>query len=185
MHRHVAEREVNFWAEYQRRWPAGRTHWAGEAPLRAAFPGAPDALVDVIAALGTGELIDGNRLFTLDEANARRASALAQLARERGEVVEFGAAQCFGQGHDTAQACLDALTELEPVAAGLYPLMGPDDVYDFVYVVCGGAWHGRVGNWYHDYPICELFEEPPAHADLAAFGAHLLEVAADDDARLL
>jgi hypothetical protein len=180
------ETSMSVWDEFRRRYPGKRTEWVEEAALRASYPAAGDELIAVLRALGVGELgVDANRVFTLDEADERRASVLEQLAREREEVVELGGSQCSGQGHETAEDCLDALTKLEHVVAGLYALMGPDDVHDFVYVVVGGEWHGRVGVWYHDYPICELFEDPPKHPDLAAFGAHLLQIAGDEDARLL
>ncbi|RLB50193.1 MAG: hypothetical protein DRJ42_19370, partial [Deltaproteobacteria bacterium] len=125
---------MNVWEEFQERYPAARAPWTGEKPLREAFPGATDELVAVLATLGTGALgLAAHRLFNLDEAKARHASALAQLARERDEVVEFDAAQCSGQGHDSAQDCLDALAGLRPAAAGLYPPRAPADAYDLVY----------------------------------------------------
>lgn len=113
-------------------------------------------------------------VFELSEAVARCESIREQAAIELEDLGDSMGCQIHGSDKD---ACRAVLAGVRDRPRRFYPLFGPDDVYDFVYVDEVGS----VARWYHDYPVCELLDGSYVFRDLDAYGEELIRMVRDGD----
>lgn len=121
--------------------------------------------------LGQGEEPSEWRVFTPQEVQ-ERVTSVRQQAEWELEILDE-VIPCDSHGSDLA-ACATLLRSLRDHPGAIFPLMGAESPFDFLYVWQGPSRYGQVGYWYHDYPICELLDGTGMSDSLEAYGEELL-----------
>ena len=150
--------------------------------LMADFPGLQPQVQEFLTRFGAGPLRVLNQgreplewqVFTPEELRERVTSVQQQADWELESLDE--AIPCHTHGSDIT-ACRTLLSSLRDHPGEIFPLLGAESPFDFLYVLQGSTRFGQVGYWYHDYPICELLDGTGTSDSLEAYGEELLRQA--------